>query len=160
MLFFQAAAQPARLRASILAVHTGQVQLCLSKELVAEIQDVLSRPEYRAKFPALRPEAVEAFIADVLAHASVLDPVPIAFTWPQHPDDDHLFNLAIAAKAVYLVTWESRILKLGVDTTAAALLLRHLAPQLAIVTPPQLAAELKRRGEPPGVAPSPANPER
>ena len=83
------------------------------------------------------------FIADVLTRATVIDPMPHVFTWPQHPDDDHLFNAAIAAKARYLVTWETRILKLGTDTTPAAHLLRQLAPNLAIITPKQLADALR-----------------
>ena len=68
----------------------------------------------------------------------MLDPAPKAFTWPQHSDDDHVFNLAIHAIAKFLVTWETRILKLSIDTTPAAELLRRLAPGLAIVTPKQL----------------------
>jgi predicted nucleic acid-binding protein len=66
-----------------------------------------------------------------------------AFTWPQHPDDDHLFNLAIACKAELLVTWETRILKFGADITPDAQKLRTLAPQLQIITPKHLANRLK-----------------
>jgi predicted nucleic acid-binding protein len=71
--------------------------------------------------------------------------VPAVFTWPQHPDDDHLFNLAIACKAELLVTWETRILRLGADTTPDAERLRTLAPQLLILTPRQLADRLATR---------------
>jgi predicted nucleic acid-binding protein len=50
------------------------------------------------------------------------------------------------AKARYLVTWETRILKLAIEKTPAADLLRQLAPDLVIVTPKQL-ADLLRASE-------------
>ncbi|HZZ44313.1 MAG TPA: hypothetical protein VFE58_15370 [Tepidisphaeraceae bacterium] len=69
--------------------------------------------------------------------------MPKVFTWPQHPDDDHLFNLAIEANVTHLVTWETRILNLATDSTPSAILLRRLAPNLSIITPKQLAELLK-----------------
>jgi predicted nucleic acid-binding protein len=59
------------------------------------------------------------------------------------PDDDHLFDLAIHARARYLVTWESRLLALAAGTDPAADQLRRLAPDLAIVTPVELAGILR-----------------
>jgi predicted nucleic acid-binding protein len=89
-------------------------------------------------------------MVDAILELSDWVTVPEVFTWEEHPDDNHLFNLAISANAKYLVTWESRILKFGKGMTPAAQLLRQLAPELAIVTPAELAAELKRRREPRG----------
>ncbi len=116
--------------------------LCLSPALVAEITDVLGRPSVRARFPALTDRAVDALLADMRGRATTFDPIPDVFTWPQHPDDDHVFNLAIHAKATRLVTWEARILKLATEPSPAAELLRRLAPELRIVTPKALAEEL------------------
>jgi predicted nucleic acid-binding protein len=59
------------------------------------------------------------------------------------PAARHIFNLAIAAKAKYLVTWENRIHKLATELTEDAIRLRTLAPQLEIVTPKQLTERLK-----------------
>jgi putative PIN family toxin of toxin-antitoxin system len=147
MLYVQAASRPDRTHASFQAIMDGRLTLCLSPELLAEIRDVLSRENVRARFPGLTPQAVEIFTADVFARGTMIDPVPHAFTWGQHPQDDHLFNLAISTKAGYLVTWENRILKLGIDTTPAANLLRQLAPNLSIVSPANLAAKLKLQRE-------------
>jgi predicted nucleic acid-binding protein len=71
--------------------------------------------------------------------------VPRVFTLPAHPDDDHLFNLAVEAKAAYLVTWETRLLALEAATSPDARRLRELAPQLRILTPAALAQELSVR---------------
>jgi predicted nucleic acid-binding protein len=121
------------------------VRLCLSAPLLAEVRDVLTRAEVRAKFPALVPEAVDAFIEDIAGLASLYDAVPAIFTWPAHPDDDHLFDLAIHAQARYLVTSETRILNLATASTPAAQTLRQLAPDLAILDPKSF-AELIRAG--------------
>ena len=72
----------------------------------------------------------------------MFDPIPSVFTFRPDPGDDHVFNLAIHAHAEYLVTWETRILKLHGATTPAAVELRSLAPQLSIVTPAVLAQKI------------------
>ncbi|MGB7158103.1 MAG: putative toxin-antitoxin system toxin component, PIN family [Tepidisphaeraceae bacterium] len=145
MLFVQAAARPDRIHTTFRALLDGRVILCVSPALVAEITDVLARPAVRARFPALSDHVVEVFLADVQLRATTFDSIPAAFTWPQHPDDDHIFNLAIHAKATRLVTWETRILNLASETTPAADLLRQIAPDLRIVTPKMLAEELSQR---------------
>ncbi len=81
-------------------------------------------------------------------HRVVYDTM-VFFQWTalpegKHPDDDHLFNLAIYAKARYLVTWESRILKLAADQTQDALRLRQFAPNLEFITSKHLADELRK----------------
>lgn len=143
MLFFQAATKPGRVHASMRGVVDGHISLAISRQLLIEIESVLRRPEYELKFPVLTPLAVDNFLETIRSQAELFDPVPDLFTWPQHPDDDHVFNLAIHASAKYLVTWETRILKLATEMTPAAVRLRGLAPQLAIITPQQLAMSLK-----------------
>lgn len=135
MIFLQMAARPARVHATYQAVLEKRVALALSPALLAEVHDVLNRPNVRAKFPALTSAAVDVFLANLISHGTLADVIPNQFTWPEHPDDDHLFNLAIHAQARYLVTWETRILKLAADQSEAATSLRRLAPQLQMVTP-------------------------
>jgi putative PIN family toxin of toxin-antitoxin system len=143
MLFLQAAVQPIRVHRTFQAVQEGLVRLCLSAELLAEVRDVLTRTKVRKKFPALTPEAVDAFISETAAMATMFDP-PSVFTWPVDPGDDHVFNLAIHARAEYLVTWETRMLKLANEMSEAAASLRRLAPDLQIVNPEQFAQALHR----------------
>lgn len=143
MLFLQAAVQPIRVHRTFRAVQEGLVRLCLSAELLAEMRDVLTRGKVRKKFPALTPEAVDAFISETATLATMFDP-PRVFTWPVDPGDDHVFDLAIHARAEYLVTWETRMLKLTNEKSEAAESLRRLAPGLQIVNPEQFAQALYR----------------
>src|SRR3954465_1061077 len=106
MVFLQSAVRPDRTHATLRAARDGRVTLCISAALVAEVRDVLSRPTVTARFPALTPQRLTQFLDEINLIATTIAPVPPAFTWPHHPDDDHLFNLAIAAQAQHLVTWE------------------------------------------------------
>lgn len=143
MLFLQAAVQPHRVQRTFQAVQQGLVSLCLSAELLAEVRDVLTRGKVREKSPALTPGVVDTFIGETAAMATMFDP-PSVFTWPVDPGDDHIFNLAIHTRAEYLVTWETRMLKLANEMSEAAESLRRLAPKLQIVNPEQFAEALYR----------------
>ena len=63
MLFFRAATRPQRTYTTFRLVDEALVALCMSPEVLAEIRDVLTRPEHRTKFPALTPKAIDAFLA-------------------------------------------------------------------------------------------------
>lgn len=143
MVFLQAAIHPGRQYATFTAVEDGRLELCVSADLMAEVRDVLTRPSLARKFSALTPERVALFLDKVNASATFVSGVPAAFNWPQHPDDNHLFDLAIHAKARYVVTWETRLLKLSTEASAVADLIRHLAPDLVILTPQELADLLR-----------------
>jgi putative PIN family toxin of toxin-antitoxin system len=110
MLFFQAAARPYRVQAVFQPVHDGTVRLCLSPEILVEICDVLTRPELRAKFPALTPEAVNAFLAIYIRGAIWAANVPQVYTVRRDPRDSKSVNLALAAGAPYLVTRDKDLL--------------------------------------------------
>lgn len=144
MVLLQWAALPeGRHHATIRALYDDTIRLCMSQALLDEVRDVLSRPRVVARAPNITPNRLKNILAATLERAEWVPDVPHSFTWPHHPDDDHIFNLAIAARAKYLVTWENRLRKLGTDTSDDARRLRALAPQLEIITPMELAERLK-----------------
>ncbi|MDB5301368.1 MAG: pilt protein domain protein [Phycisphaerales bacterium] len=89
-------------------VDAGCVTLCLSRDVLAEIEDVLSRPIIQSKFPLLRSEDSKTLLQSVRAKAAIFPNVPNAFALPRDPDDEPYTDLAIAAGARYLVTWNDR----------------------------------------------------
>ena len=147
MVMFQWATLPQERRhGTDRAVAEGRVVQCLAPELLEEIRDLLSRPTTRAKFGGmLTTERIAAFLDVIRKLSEWTEPLPAVFTLADHTKDDHLFNLAIAGKAEYLVTFETRLLKLEAKHPDAATRLRDLAPSLKIVDPPTLATELLRR---------------
>jgi predicted nucleic acid-binding protein len=86
MVFLQGAArQTSPAKACLDLAENGFVQLCLSAEIVAEVKDVLTRPEVQRKFPALIPMDVEAFIARLSMAAVQFLNVPAEFQLRARP---------------------------------------------------------------------------
>ena len=89
-------------------VDDGTVQLCLSSEVLAEIDDVLRRPEILREFPLIDSASSQALLHATQQKALVLQDVPNVFSLPRDTDDEPYTDLAIAANAKYLVTWNDR----------------------------------------------------
>jgi uncharacterized protein len=114
-------------------VRGGRLTLYVSSDIVAEVGDVLSRPKVRRKLPTLTDQRVEVFLRDVLGRAAMLSDVPETFQLERDPKDEHYINLAIAADAAYLVTWDRDLLDLMGDEG-----FRQQFPHLTILEPPAL----------------------
>jgi putative PIN family toxin of toxin-antitoxin system len=143
MLQWAALPQGGRQHATLTALSNGQLRLVMSQPLLDEIRGIFFRPELRQRLPSLTPRHAATILKKILELADFFPDVPARFSLPRHPKDDHLFDLAIQAQADYLVTWESRLLKLQAAETPEAQRLRQLAPNLTILNPKQLADALK-----------------
>ncbi|CAN5376888.1 hypothetical protein BH20ACI1_BH20ACI1_30660 [soil metagenome] len=118
MIYVQAAARtdnPAN--ACLELVEAGIVRLYLSRETLAEIEDVLSRTQLRNRFETLTDEKVEAFLDDIKRKAEILKNVPPVFRYSRDPKDEKYINLAAEVKADYIVTRDNDLLDLmtGID---------------------------------------------
>jgi predicted nucleic acid-binding protein len=91
----------------------------------------------------LTAERVDHVLREAAKYADIFPVVPVTFTSPRHPSDDHLFNLAVESKARFLVTWETRILGLASGDSSDADRLRALAPHLRIVAPLDFARSIR-----------------
>lgn len=149
MVFFQWATlpadQPQRVHGTLSALVDQDIRLCMSKAALDEIRMVLTDQELGKEYPSLTVERVDDILDRAMEYADWYENVPPVFSLSRHTKDDHLFNLAIAAQARYLVTFEKRILALQDGQTTAAKRLREMAPALRIVNPPALVQELKAR---------------
>ncbi len=86
--------------------------LCLSAEILAEVRDVLTRPKTQRKSPLLSPEWAELFLQNAASKAVVLAEVPRAVALARDSKDEPYLNLAVAAKASYLVSRDLDLLDL------------------------------------------------
>jgi len=121
----------------------GHVTLLLSPAILVEVEDVLSRPILRANFPILTPDRVAAFIRKFLSVAILTPNPPKVFTLPRERNDEPYTDLAIAAKARYLVTWNSRHLTylMRQDTPEGQVFCQRF-PWLKILSPPDFLEQL------------------
>jgi putative PIN family toxin of toxin-antitoxin system len=136
MIYVQAAARvknPAN--ACLKLVEAGIVRLYLSRETIAEIEDVLSRTHLRNRFETLTDEKVEAFLADIKSKAQILKNVPSVFQYPRDPKDEKYINLALEVEADYLVSRDKDLLDLMTDISADAKEFRQKSRPLKIVEP-------------------------
>jgi putative PIN family toxin of toxin-antitoxin system len=126
-------------------VDDGTVQLCLSPDVLGEIEDVLHRPEILRKFPLIDSEDSQTLLRTARNKALLLADVPKAFQLPRDHDDEPYTDLAIAADAEFLVTWNDRHLTylMRQETLEGVEFCRRF-PNIKIVDPPTFLAEIRR----------------
>jgi putative PIN family toxin of toxin-antitoxin system len=142
MVFLQGAGRPAGpARACFRLVDEGQVMLCLSPEILAEVRDVLTRPKTLQRFPLLSQEWVETFVANAASKAVVLAQVPKAVSLERDPKDEPYLDLALAVRAHYLVSRDRDLLDLKNDEG-----FRQRYPDLQILDPVAFLKAIVREG--------------
>ncbi len=134
MVFLQAAAnQQSPSYACLALAEIDEVQLFVSEKIFEELQDVLSRPKTTRKFRQLTPERVEAFLEWIRSFATVVTVVSHVFEFPRDPKDEPYLNLAIAARALYLVSRDNDLLDLMSKEDEVSLSFREQFPWLRVI---------------------------
>jgi putative PIN family toxin of toxin-antitoxin system len=129
MIFLQAAARRASPSGACLALaEQGVFDLYISPTILAEVQDVISRPQIRAKFRQLTDDVVAEFVARIERIAIRVDEVGTSITLARDPKDEPYLNVAADCRADYLVSRDRDLLE------GAATLARPI-PSLRIVDP-------------------------
>jgi putative PIN family toxin of toxin-antitoxin system len=125
-------------------VDEGLVQLCLSTDVLTEIQDVLNRPEILRKFPLIKTEDSQTLLHTTRSSALIFPTVPKMFVLPRDSNDEPYTDLAITAEAKYLVTWNDRHLTylMRQDTPEGVEFCRRY-PNLRIVDPPNFLKDVR-----------------
>lgn len=136
MIFVQAVLRPHGAHGTIEVARAGRVTLCVSPDVLAEVRDVLTRPKLLAKAPALTVAAVDVFLRDVGTFATLVRDVPPAYTLERDPKDSKYIDLALAAGAKWLVTWDADLLDLMNTARADGQNFRQRFPHLQILEPP------------------------
>lgn len=147
MVFVQAASRPAGPAfACFEMLQTQSVELCLSPQILFEVGEVLVRPQLRQKFPLLTSERINTFLGEIQSIATMLPTPPKKFPLSRDPKDEPYINLAIAAGAAYLVTWNEKHLTylMHGDTPEGKDFCRRF-PGLKIVNPPVFLRETRSK---------------
>ena len=135
-VLLQAAAREKSIAAKCLNLaESGLVQLCLSREVLAEVEDVLNRPEIRAHFPDMSDEIVGAFLKRLEKLSVLVRRVPKEFSYPRDEDDEPYINLAVAAGADFIVSRDRDLLDLMTGYTDECKEFRQRFRSLKVVEP-------------------------
>ena len=129
MIFLQAAARRTSPSGACLALaEQGLLELYVSPAILAEVQDVISRPQIRTKFRQLTDEVVAEFIARIERISVRVDEVGTSITLARDPKHEPYLNLAAECRADYLVSRDHDLLE-GAGANA------KMMPNLRIVDP-------------------------
>ena len=126
-------------------VKSGEIALFTSDALLEEARNVPLRPQLTRRFSQLTPERVDALMELIQSLAFHIPRPPKVFSLPRDPKDEMCIDLAVAASAHYLVTWNERHLTylMKRDTPEGKLFCQRF-PTLSILDPPALLGELER----------------
>ena len=148
MVFLQGAArETSPAKACLTLAEEGFVELCLSAAILAEVKDVLTRPETQKRFPDLAARDVEEFLENVSSQAVIYLNIPEEFRYARDPKDEPYINLALVARASYLVTRDSDLLDLMKETTEEGRAFRFKYPFLTILDPVAFLKEIATRNQ-------------
>lgn len=146
MMWLMQAARPERVHESFDLVERGEVELCVSRETLAEIHDVLTRAKHAAKFPSLTPQRALEFIRYFADKARLIDPVPDSYQLERDPKDSKYINLALAADATHLVTCDLDLLELMNPASITGAHFTSQFPRLQIIEPIDFVQMIRKRG--------------
>ena len=142
-VFLKASISDTNVSSSLLhRAAAGEIRLCVSQELLAEVRDVLTRPLLRAKNARLDDAALETFLREIEANAMLIDPLPPHIRYDRDPEDEHILNLAVEARAAYIVTFDNDLLDLMKPSGQAALEFQQRYPAITILTAGELITRL------------------
>jgi putative PIN family toxin of toxin-antitoxin system len=85
--------------AALTLAEAGKIELLLSRDVLAEVNDVLLRPQVAKKFPHLSPDVVQSFLRQLENIGCWVEDVPQTFRLDRDPDDERYINLAIVGGA-------------------------------------------------------------
>ncbi len=143
-VLLQAAAREKSVAAKCLNLaESGLIQICVSREVLAEAEDVLNRPEIRAHFPDLSDEIVGAFLKRLQNLSVLVRPVPKKFNYPRDEDDEPYINLAIAAGANFIVSRDRDLLDLMTSYADECKEFRQRFRTLKVVEPAEFLKSLE-----------------
>lgn len=145
-VLLQAAAREKSIAAKCLNLaESGLVQICVSREVLAEAEDVLNRSAIRAHFPDLSDEIVGAFLKHLEKLSVLVRPVPKKFSYPRDEDDEPYINLAVAAGADFIISRDRDLLDLMAGHTDECKEFRQRFRPLRVIEPIELLRLIEER---------------
>lgn len=90
----------------------GKIVAAVSRATLAEVKDVLSRPQIRQRYKHITDEIVTGLTQRLSYKGLYLRSVGKRFAYPRDPDDEPYLNLAIEVQADYLISRDRDLLDL------------------------------------------------
>lgn len=116
-------------------VDDNVITLFLSAEVLEEMREVMSRPEFLSRFETITETMIEKYLEQLAKKSVFIRSVPEKFTFSRDSDDEPYINLAIESKADYIVTRDKDLLDLMTQFDVEGKQFRQKTRPLKIVEP-------------------------
>ncbi|MEO6050734.1 MAG: putative toxin-antitoxin system toxin component, PIN family [Pyrinomonadaceae bacterium] len=126
-------------------VEKESIRLAISEEVLAEIDDVLSRSHLRRRHQNLTDEKVEKLINMLLERSRYVEKIPRHFSYSRDPNDEPYLNLAIEIESDYIVSRDNDLLDLMTGHTDEAKEFRQKYRSIRVIEPSKFLNKIKKR---------------
>lgn len=116
-------------------VDDGVITLFLSSEVLEEMREVMTRPEFLAKFQTVTETMVEKYLEQLARKSVFIRSVPKNFKLSRDEDDEPYINLAIESEADYIVTRDADLLDLMTGYDVESKEFRQKTRPLKVIEP-------------------------
>jgi putative PIN family toxin of toxin-antitoxin system len=123
-------------------VRQGGLLLVWSDYVLQEVRELPGKLPTKLRVTS---DLVESFILDLAPHVEYVDSVGQDYVNPFDRDDSHYVNLAVAARAAFVVSRDGDLVRLMDVVRPEGMEFRRRFPDIQIVTPEELLALLANR---------------
>jgi putative PIN family toxin of toxin-antitoxin system len=145
MLYLQATANdegPAAVALRLL--DDGAFSLFVTRQILAEVQDVLSRPKVRARNPKITDDSLKGLMRRLEEKANLIKNAPRVFEYSRDPKDEPYINLAAAIDADFIVSRDTDLLDLMTGHSNECKEFRQKFRNLKVIRPIEFLEEIAR----------------
>jgi putative PIN family toxin of toxin-antitoxin system len=116
-------------------LDAGRITVFLSRATLKELRAVLEYPSVREKLTGLSEIRIAAFLERLTYRATLVRRVPHALDYSRARQDEPYIDLAVAAKANYLVSRDNDLLSLMTGHSLVCKRFRQLTHPLRVLDP-------------------------
>ena len=125
--------------------ENNEISLFVSHEIISEIRGVLSRTKIRGSNLDITDERVDALITRISESSRVIVDVPQHFAYSRDPKDEKYVNVAVEARADYIVSRDKDLLDLMTGYTDECKDFRRRFRPLKVVAPEEFLKTIEAR---------------
>jgi putative PIN family toxin of toxin-antitoxin system len=123
----------------------GKFSIAVSRQVISEVREVLSRTGLRKRYPLLTDERVDRLIDVLLYRGKLFRRIKRHYEYLRDPYDEAYLNLAIEARAGFLITRDNDMLDLMKWETEEGREFQKRFRRLKIVDPVAFLNEIEQR---------------
>ena len=144
-VLLQAAARKSSPSAACLRLAEKEfIRLYVSEEILTEVAEVMNRFKVREQFPELTDEVVKEFLDQLKSVSYSVKFIPKSFSYKRDVDDEPYINLAVEAKAEFIVTRDKDLLDLMTGYTEECKDFRRRFHPLKVIGPIEFLKEIEK----------------